>query len=105
IASDRCAGRLKPCTDRPIDLVSRRIEGQGIHRAKHGLHLRTQSRRRLLRRAVPQLRSDDDACADVLFADGLYSIRYTTAWIPDQVRHDVRVEQVAHQISTSSGVL
>jgi hypothetical protein len=75
ITSDRCAGRLKSGTDRSIQLVSRRIEWQGIHRAKDSFNLCTQARRRLLGRAIPQLRRDDDAGANVLFAHGLDSIR------------------------------
>ena len=55
------------------------------------------------RLTLSQFRGDDAASANLLFADDLDSFGYPTLWVSDQVRHNVGVEQEAHQMLTSSG--
>jgi hypothetical protein len=80
-----------------------RVKGQCIDRGEHCFDLRRQPWGGFLGSSTPQFRSDDDASANFPFADDLDSFGYPTLRVSDQVRHDVGVEQEAHQMLTSSG--
>jgi hypothetical protein len=74
-----------------------------IDDGEHVFDSRCQLRGCLLSRPIAQLCSDNDAGANVIFTDLPDSFRNPTLRIANQVRHDVGIEQEAHQMSTASG--
>lgn len=59
--------------------------------------------RPLLFRSVPQLGSNDDACTNLALTDLRNMPRNWTVRMPYELRRDIRVQQVPHQISTAPG--
>jgi hypothetical protein len=94
---------LKPRSNQTIDLVSRRFERQNLEGSKHRLELGRQLWRALLGGSITQFGSDDDAGTNFGFSDLADVLRDSALWVANEIRNDICVEQVAHQMSTGSG--
>src|SRR6059058_4051363 len=75
-----------------IGVTLQRDDGQ---RCEDRLELLAEAERRLLGRTVPKLAGDDDARADSLLADARDAARDCAVRVADDLRHDVRIQEIA----------
>jgi hypothetical protein len=78
VAANGSASLLKPSADQSVDCIGGRLEWDNIHRAKHRFDLFRKTWRSFSGGAISQFRSDDDAGADLLFANFSCMFRYAT---------------------------
>src|SRR5687768_1100763 len=101
VAADRCPQSFQRGAYHAVRGVCGDVERQNVYLAQQLLHRLDQPPGSASCASIAQLGCHDDAGADVIFADLGDALRSLALWISDQVREDVRVQQVAGQNTSS----
>src|SRR5579862_1950269 len=105
VASDGAAGSLKLRPKQPVFPIGWRFEWQDFKCSQNNLQLSRKSGRVLLCGPIAQFGSNNDAGANFVVTNLANVLRNSSVRIPNEIRNNVRIEQVAHQRSPSaSGV-
>jgi hypothetical protein len=105
VVADLPANALQLRANVTVEYVRWMLERHHCEGSKHAFDFTLQARRPILGSAAPEFTGDDDTGDDLIAPNTTEARRSHPARIPDEVRQDVRVQQMAHarQISTGSG--
>jgi len=96
VAADLVSRSFKSRAQLAVNAFSGRFECKYFDRSKDGIDLSGQSIRVALYGAIPKLGCDDNTRANRPIPDFKNSLGSAALWIPDNVRKNVRIEQIPH---------